>query len=543
MKPFNQPFRFLINRLPPQILMACITACCGSGMLLFGYDQGVLGGLLTGGPFQRRFPELTTNSNLRGATVAIYEIGCAFGAVFGFFYGDSLGRRNSIILGMIVLSIGALLQFMSYGLAQMIVGRVVTGLGNGLNTATIPIYQNECSKAHHRGRAVVIEMAINIFGVMTAYWVDYGLRNNQTEAQWRLPLALQIGFALVTLSTIIFLPESPRWLAARGRVEEAREVIHLLDSTPDEKARAISVDVQMNEILFAIEEERKTAKGFSTCFTMGEQRFFHRVFLGCLSQFMQQISGINLITYYAPVIFQQSAGMSHDTALLVSGFNGVAYFLSALVPIPLIERVGRRKLMLLSVAGQACTMMILAGMTQDVGNKVKGYVATVMLFVFNFFFSCGLLAIPWLYPAEISPLAVRAQGAGLATMTNWLFTFLVVMITPTASEKLGWKFYLVWACTNAAFVPITYFFFVETTGQTLEDIDTLFAREKSWFIGPKSARLAREIRAARNAQRQEALTTGITTLNAHKAGIAGARPLDLEHVEQTSQEKFDTKEE
>ncbi|GAA6026522.1 hypothetical protein JCM10207_004277, partial [Rhodosporidiobolus poonsookiae] len=111
---------------------------------------------------------------------------CAAGAVFGFFYGDKLGRRRSIMLGMVVLSIGAILQFLSYSLAQMIVGRIVTGLGNGLNTATIPILQSETSKAHHRGRAVVIEMATNIFGVMLAYWVDYGLRNNQTDAQWRL---------------------------------------------------------------------------------------------------------------------------------------------------------------------------------------------------------------------------------------------------------------------------------------------------------------------------------------------------------------------
>ncbi|BGP57379.1 hypothetical protein JCM8202v2_005020 [Rhodotorula sphaerocarpa] len=515
-------------------------------MLLFGYDQGVLGGLLTGRPFQEQFPSLTTNSNLRGATVAIYEIGCAFGAVFAFFAGDKLGRRNSIILGMIVLSIGAILQFMSYGLAQLIVGRIVTGLGNGLNTATIPVYQNECSKAHHRGRAVVIEMATNIFGVMLAYWVDYGLRNNETAAQWRFPLALQVAFALITLSSIAFLPESPRWLASVGRVGEAREVIGMLDGERDEKLLALNVDVQMNEILVAIEEERKSNIGFAACFTMGSgdrpQRFFQRVLLGMGSQFMQQVSGINLITYYAPVIFEESVGMSHDTALLLSGLNGVAYFLSALVPIPLIERVGRRKLMIFSAAGQAGTMAILAAMTADVGNAKKGIVAAVMLFVFNFFFSCGFLSIPWLYPAEVNPLAVRAQGAGLATMTNWLFTFLIVMVTPTATATIGYKFYIVWACTNTAFIFLIYYFYVETTGQTLEDLDLLFAREQSWFIGPKSARLAKEIRQRRNAERQEALASGVTDLSAAKAAgyLGGGDAKHFEDVSQASEEKLHT---
>lgn len=193
----------------------------------------------------------------------------------------------------------------------------------------------------------------------------------------------------------------------------------MLDGERDEKLLALNVDVQMNEILVAIEEERKSNIGFAACFTMGSgdrpQRFFQRVLLGMGSQFMQQVSGINLITYCpfycvlrssflgtdsflssadAPVIFEESVGMSHDTALLLSGLNGVAYFLSALVPIPLIERVGRRKLMIFSAAGQAGTMAILAAMTADVGNAKKGIVAAVMLFVFNFFFVSSVSLVP-----------------------------------------------------------------------------------------------------------------------------------------------------
>ncbi|GAA5919277.1 hypothetical protein JCM6882_008667, partial [Rhodosporidiobolus microsporus] len=157
------------------------------------------------------------------------------------------------------------------------------------------------------------------------------------------------GSANLTLSPVVFIPESPRWLAAHGKTTAARKVLYRLDGTQDEKARAVSVDVQLHEILTAVKEERKAASGFSTCFRMDKQHFFRRVFLGMGAQFMQQISGINLITYYAPVIFETSVGMSHDRSLLLSGLNGVAYFLSALVPILLLERVGQRKLLSLAV--------------------------------------------------------------------------------------------------------------------------------------------------------------------------------------------------
>ncbi|KAK7051554.1 hypothetical protein VNI00_004533 [Paramarasmius palmivorus] len=508
MRPIDQPYTFLINRVSAVWLLRAITIACGSGFMLFGYDQGVLGGLLTGTPFQAQFPALTTNSTLQGATVAIYEIGCAFGALGIFFWGEKLGRRRGIIYGMVILSIGAILQFMSYGLAQMIVGRIVTGLGNGMTTSTIPVWHSETSMSHNRGRNVCIELGVNIFGVMLAYWVDYGLRNNETGYQWRLPLALQVVFAVVTIFFVCFLPESPRWLANQGRVEEAREVIFMLE-TLEGDAREKATDVRLESILEAIRVERAAGtSSFKDCFRNGEQRFLHRVLLGCGSQMMQQVSGINLITYYAPVIFQKSVGLSRDRSLLLSGFNGLAYFVSSLVPIPLIERLGRRKLMLFGAVGMSICMALLAAMTEDTENFAKGVVASVCLFLFNFFFSVGWLAIPWLYPAEIAPLQIRAKAAALSTATNWLFTFLVVMITPVAIDSIAWKTYIVWACTNFVFVPITYFFYVETTGQTLEDIDLLFEGETSWVLGPSSARRAAEIRARRRAEEEAKIKGG-----------------------------------
>ncbi|KAK6611032.1 sugar transporter Stl1 [Botrytis cinerea] len=464
-----------------------ITATAGSGFLLFGYDQGVMSGLLTGDAFIRQFPEIDTtltgkgSSSLQGTVVAIYEIGCFFGSLFCFLFGERLGRRKCIMIGCVVLSIGAALQASANTIPHLIVGRIVAGLGNGMNTSTIPVWHAELMKAHKRGKGLAVELAINIFGVMMAYWVDYGFSFVNSAAQFRVPLALQIVFAVVTLAGILVLPESPRWLLAHDKHEEARHILWALELNAKsiEPSDAV-IHQEMAEIQHAIYEERAAAEGSGgkrALLKNGPQRFLYRTLLGIGSQFMQQLSGINLITYYAPVIFETSVGLSHSVSLLLSGFNGVAYFLSSLIPIWLIDRLGRRKLMLFAAAGQAVCMAILAGTISN-GSTSAGYVATVMLFLFNFFFAVGLLAIPWLLPAEYAPLAIRTPAASLASASNWIFTFLVVEITPVSIDSIKWKTYIYFAVFNACFLPLIYFFYPETKNLTLEQIDELFTGEK-----------------------------------------------------------------
>ncbi|KAF2832976.1 general substrate transporter [Ophiobolus disseminans] len=463
-----------------------ITATAGSGFLLFGYDQGVMSGLLTGIAFTSTFPEIdTTNggggsSSLQGTVVAIYEIGCFFGAIFCFLFGERLGRRKCIMIGCVILSIGAALQAASYGIPQMIVGRIVAGLGNGMNTSTIPVWHCELMKANDRGRGLCIELAITIFGVMLSYWIDYGMSYVSNEAQFRFPLALQILFAIVTFLGVLVLPESPRWLIAHDRHEEAKHILWAVErdaSTLDPNDEILKHEI--STIQQTVTEERAAAAGssFKSMFKNGQQKFLYRTLLGVGAQFMQQLSGINLITYYAPVIFQQSVGISRDLSLLLAGFNGIAYFLSSLIPIWIIERAGRRKLMLFAAAGQAGCMAVLAGTVAE-GSKTAGIVAIVMLFLFNFFFAVGLLAIPWLLPAEYAPLAIRTRAASLATASNWIFTFLVVEITPISINSIGWRTYVYFGVFNAFFLPLIFFFYPETRGMSLENIDKLFAGGK-----------------------------------------------------------------
>ncbi|KAJ5923430.1 hypothetical protein N7454_008675 [Penicillium verhagenii] len=482
-------------------LQWAITATAGSGFLLFGYDQGVMSGLLSGDAFTARFPEIDTtstghgSSSLQGTVVAIYEIGCFLGAIISLLVGERLGRRKCILAGCVILSIGAALQCSAYGIPQLIVGRIVAGVGNGLNTSTIPVWHSELSKAASRGKGLAIELAINIFGVMMSYWVDYGFSFVESEVQFRFPIALQILFAILTFIGVMFLPESPRWLIKHGDEDKARHVIWKLQENAkeiDENDAVVGIDVR--EISQAIRDETEaSAEGsFKLIFQNGDQKFLHRTLLGMGGQMMQQISGINLITYYATEIFEQSVGMSHNTALLLSGFNGIAYFFSSLVPIWVIDRLGRRKLMMFAVVGQGCCMAILAGTVSN-GGHAAGLVATVMLFLFNFFFGVGLLAIPWLLPAEYSPLAIRTQSAALATATNWIFTFLVVEITPVSISNIGYKTYIYFAVFNFCFLPLIYFFYPETRNLTLEQIDKLFTGGKVQLYWQPSMGMAGDV--------------------------------------------------
>jgi MFS family permease len=225
--------------------------------------------------------------------------------LFTFAFGEVFGRRRTIMLGCTVLCLGAAIQTSSYGIPQLIVGRIVTGLGNGMNTSTVPVWHSETTKAHNRGKALGIELAINIFGVMLSYWIDYGMSFVRSPAQFRLPIALQMVFAIATVILILFCPESPRWLLKHGREDEAFAVLQQL-SVQRSVGMEASVEAEFSEIKAALAaEEAATLRGkngkpvsaMRACFTNGKERYFHRVMLGVGSQFMQQLCGINLITY------------------------------------------------------------------------------------------------------------------------------------------------------------------------------------------------------------------------------------------------------
>ncbi len=445
-----------------------------------------MGGILTLPIFLSQFPdindkeegltssEMSNRSTYQGIAVASYNLGCFIGAVITIFIGNPLGRKRMIFLGTAIMVIGAALQASAFSLEHFIIGRIITGLGNGGNTSTVPMWQSETCSAHKRGKLVMIEGALITGGIMISYWVDLGLSFAPGSVAWRFPLAFQIVFCVFILAFVLGLPESPRWLILKGRDDEAREVIAAIADV-DQNDRY--VDNEFRAIKETVEEMSKGT--FGDLFARDKNRTLHRTIIAYVNQMFQQISGINLITYYAAKIYSD-LGMSPFLSRLLAALNGTEYFIASWPAVFLVERVGRRKLMLFGAVGQAATMAILAGVNSQENNKACQIAGIVFLFVFNTFFAIGWLGMTWLYPAEITPLRTRAPANALSTSSNWIFNFMVVMITPVAFTNIKYNTYTIFAIINAIMVPSVYFFFPETAYRSLEEMDTIFHKVTGW---------------------------------------------------------------
>lgn len=389
-----------------------------------------------------------------------------------------------IFLGCIIVSIGAILQASAFSLTQLIIGRVICGIGTGLNTATMPVWQAECTKPNQRGPIMAFSTSLVPGGVMVSYWVDFGFSYAEpTQAAWRVPVALQLIFAIFVMCLIFWLPESPRWLALKGRREEAANVLcALYDVSETDEA----IFEQLGAIDAAIETENSTT--WTAAFENGSSKARTRTLLAVAIQIMNQFCGTNVVNFYATSIFQNEIGLSPFLAQILSGCLGTVSFLAAMVSVGLIKYLGRRQVLLLNLGGMAASMIGLA-VTGQIGGYTAGIVASVFVFTFIVFFSIGFAQVPWIYAAEVTPLVTRVQANALSTSTNWVCVFIVVMITPIAFNSIQWKTYLIFACCGVASMFVVYFCFPETKDRSLEEIELIFSDSSGPFGAVKQAKV------------------------------------------------------
>ncbi|KAI8311194.1 Sugar transporter STL1 [Colletotrichum sp. SAR11_59] len=360
---------------------------------------------------------------MQGNITSLYNIGCVVGSILSYFIGEKLGRRSMLMSGATIMIIGSILLGASENLAALLAGRIITGIGNGMNSSTAPVYLSECAPANIRGALLTLQGTVTILGVVIAYWTDYGTSFYESSFQWRFPLAFQAFFAVFIILQIVGLPETPRWLVARDRYEEGRDVIAAILDKPleDEAVGRVLLDIQSG-----LEEEKRDGPfRFKELFSWGSQQNLRRLILTISVQLGQQFSGSNMINYYLPVIFTDTMGMNRELALILGGCAQITYLVGSAIPVFLMDRFGRRVLLM--------------------GSNGAASGAVAFIFLFQLFYGVG-----WL------PYLKRTDG--------------------NSQANIEWRTFIIFAVLNVLFIPMVYFFYPETKGLELEDIPLLFTR-------------------------------------------------------------------
>ncbi|KAK5231859.1 hypothetical protein LTR47_006992 [Exophiala xenobiotica] len=452
--------------------ITCASAAC---FLLFGYDNGVFAGIINTEAFLSQFNY--PSSTLTGTIVSIYNLGCFLGCIIAGLIGRRLGRRLTIIASQWVCIVGTILQCTAFTVGHLIVGRIVTGVATGMATSTIPTWVSETARANRRGPLVALQLAIVSGGILIAYWLDYGMLYAVGQVVWRFPVAFQAVFSIATICMVYFLPESPRLLYDKGRTEEADQILCRLKDKPIDHPDIIR---ERTEILAAIELEHSLPKMTvrRLLFEPSELKLLRRIIIGFSCQCIQQLTGIAVVIGYLPYVAHNEIGLSQNLAQIMGGIGAVIYFIASFPPIYFVERFGRRQCLIFGSIGMTLCwtlLIIFLALGEQRNNKGLLYAGIVMMYIYQIIFAFSWLSVPWIYPPEITPLNVRHIGAAAATSAEWLTAFLVSEVTPTAVTNIGFYYYIVFAVVCAASIPIVYFFYPETAGRTLEEIDMLFA--------------------------------------------------------------------
>ncbi|RMJ23693.1 Sugar and other transporter [Aspergillus sp. HF37] len=458
-----------------------VVMCC-IGSFMFSYDTGVVGGVLTMESFQDSYHITKENkTQVSSNATSLLQAGAFFSCFFVWPFTARYGRRRSLGLASVIFTIGGIIQVAPTGhIGAFYAARVIAGVGVGMATVMVPIYSAEMALKEIRGQLGSLFQFFFTVGVMTSYWVDYGVTKHISDKlpkQWQIPIGLQLVPAVILGVGMLFLKESTRWLAKRGRTDEALESLIWIRGGDSEEVRA-----EMAEILAAIEAERLATQGVAwNELLLPANRY--RVFIIITLQIGVQLTGNTSLAYYNPQVFAQIGAKEKN--MLLSGFFGVAKVVACLIFVVfLVERIGRRWALVIGAAGMGSFMLIVAVLNkvyppvESPGSISSPAIATIiMIYMEAATYNMSWGPVSWLYQGEIWPARLREMGNAIGTATQWLFNFILTRITPPALENIGWRTFLMFCIFNYALSLYAFFLIKETTGKSLEDMEHVFKSE------------------------------------------------------------------
>jgi MFS family permease len=511
---------FALLRENPFLLGLSMFASLGG--FLFGYDQGVVSGVLTMESFAYKFPRTWNDSSFRGWFVSSLLLLAWFGSLINGPIADAVGRKGSMILAVVIFIVGSVFQTAAWNIASAFAGRAVAGLAVGMLTMIVPMYLSEVSLPGIRGTLVVLQQLSITLGILVSYWLEYGTQyigghrcdpstpysggtasdprfdplndvgpngcTGQSDAAWRIPLGIQILPALILGAGMLFFPESPRFYVMNKQEEKALASLAKIRRVhPDSESLRTEFLAIKAEVLFdqSISRDKFPGKsGVSLFFAeyyslLTTWSSFKRVFIASAIMFFQQFLGCNAIIYYAPTIFRQ-LGLTGGTAgLLATGVYGIVNTLSTLPALFLIDRLGRRPLLIAGATGCAICLFIVGGIVGGYGegirtHKAAGYAGMVFIYIYDINFSYSWAPIGWVYPSEIFNVGIRSKAMAITTSSTWMCNFIIGLVTPDMFDTIGYGTYLFFGGWAVVAIAFTYFLIPETKGRSLEDMDSVF---------------------------------------------------------------------
>jgi sugar porter (SP) family MFS transporter len=462
------------------------------GGILFGYDTGTISGILAMPYVLRTFPEDTPETNTFSSSehsliVSILSAGTFFGSLGAPFLSDTLGRRWTLIIATaLVFNFGVILQTASTGIDLMVAGRAFAGLGVGLVSACVPIYQAETVPKWIRGAITsAYQWAITI-GLLLAACFNQASHAIDGPASYRIPIAIQFIWSAVITIGMFLLPETPRFYVSKNKNAQALKSLSRVRRLPTDHPAIID---EIGEITANYEYESNFGRsGWLDCFSLSNHQL-KRLLTGVFIQAFQQLTGINFIFYFGPTFFKNS-GISNEFVIQIA--TNVVNVGMTVPGILLIEVLGRRMLLLIGAAGMCTSELIIAIVgTAAPGSDAANKCLIAFTCLFIAFFAATWGPICWVIIGEIFPLRTRGKSVAMSTASNWLFNFAIAYATPylvddaPGSARLGAKVFFIWGGCNFLCFFFAFFMVYETKGLTLEQVDEMYEEvPNAWSSKP-----------------------------------------------------------
>ncbi|CAD6506180.1 BgTH12-07110 [Blumeria graminis f. sp. triticale] len=492
-----------------------IAAVAVVGGALFGFDISSMSAIISTpaylcyfnqGPLYHDIDGICSGprASVQGGITAAMPGGSWMGAILSGFISDRLGRKKAIETGAIVCycdlesvpifldpiahnirCIGSIIVCASQNIPMLIIGRFINGISVGLCSAQVPVYITEIAPPSKRGRLVGSQQWAITWGILIMFYISYGCSFIKGTSAFRIPWGLQMLPAIFLFIGLLFLPESPRWLAKKGRWEEVSEILTLVHGRGD--ANSPVVISEMAEIRQVVEFEQSIAD--VTYMDLLKPAMINRTHIGVFCQIWSQLTGMNVMMYYITYIFTM-AGLGSNVLLPSS----IQFILNVIMTVPAIifvDKWGRRSTLLTGALLMMTLHFINAGLLASYGRTPrpgefasasesiaingppsKVVIACTYLFVAAYASTWG--PVSWVYPPEIYPLNLRSKAVSVSTSANWAFNFALAYFVPPAFANIRWKVYLIFGIFCAAMFIHVFFLFPETSQKPLEEIDAIF---------------------------------------------------------------------